>query len=205
VSGPVSETFFALTAAYGGWVVVVCAYLSCLAVPIPTAMVMLAAGAFAATGELDFTALLASGWAAAVLGDQTGYWIGRRAGPAVIARLERAPARARLIKRARTAVAHSGGIGVFLSTWAFAPLGPWVNLTAGAAGLSWLRFTVWDAASEAIWVTGYLSLGYAFGDRLEAVAALMGNLSGFLAAAAVTALLGWMLARRIRHARSDPR
>lgn len=195
-----TETLLTLTGTYGVWVVVVSAYLSCLAVPIPTALVMLAAGAFAAAGDLSFSTLLAAGWAAAVLGDQTGYWIGRRAGGPVLARLSRAPARARLIESARAAVDRRGGLGVFFSTWAVAPLGPWVNLVAGAAGLSWARFVLWDAAGEAIWVTGYLSLGHAFGDRLEALAALMGNLSGFLAAGLVAAGLGWALVRRVRHA-----
>lgn len=192
-----TETFLTLTATYGVWIVMASAYLSCLALPIPTALVMLAAGAFAAAGDLTFSTLLAAALIAAILGDQTGYWIGRLAGPPVLARLARAPGRARLIARAQEAVARDGGFGVFFSTWLFAPLGPWVNLVAGAAGLGWLRFALWDAAGEAIWVTGYLSLGHAFGDRLDALVSLMGNLSGFLAAGVVTLALGLMLWRRI--------
>lgn len=192
-----TEAFLSLTASYGIWVVVICAYLSCLAVPIPTALVMLAAGAFAATGDLTFGDVLAAGLLAATLGDQTGYWIGRRAGPRLIGWLSQAPGRARLIARAKSVIAQRGEIGVFFSTWLFAPLGPWVNLTAGAAGLPWLRFTLWDMAGEAIWVTGYLSLGFAFGDRLEDLSTLMGNLSGVLAAGAVTVALGLLLRAKL--------
>lgn len=173
------------------------AYFSCLAIPIPTALVMLSAGAFSAVGDLEFSTLLAAGWLAAVAGDQTGYWIGRKAGGPVLDRLSRAPARKRVIDRAKAVVADKGDLGVFFSTWLFAPLGPWVNLTAGAAGLGWARFSFWDGAGEAIWVTVYLGLGFAFGDQLEELIALMGNLSGFLVAGLVTVGLGLLLRRRM--------
>lgn len=195
-----TETLLSLTATHGVWIVMVCAYLSCLAVPIPTALVMMAAGAFAAAGELEFPVLLVAGWGAAVLGDQTGYLLGRRLGGPLLNRLASKPVRAALVTRARDTVARHGEMGVFLSTWLFAPLGPWVNLTAGAAGLSWARFTLWDAAGEAIWVTVYLSLGHAFGSNLDALAGLMGNLSGFLAAGLSSVVLGWLLMRRVGRA-----
>lgn len=203
-----SETLYTLTASYGIWLVCACAYLSCLAIPIPTALVMLAAGAFSAAGDLPFLPLLGAAWGAAVLGDQTGYWIGRRAGPPIIAALSRAPSRAALIARGHRQLQRSAGVGVFLSTWLFAPLGPWVNLLAGATDVSWRRFTLADISGEAIWVTVYLGLGYLFGDRLDAIAGLMGNLSGFLAAGAVTVALGALLLRHHRdsgpHGRHGP-
>ncbi|MFP7673292.1 DedA family protein [Marivita sp. S0852] len=195
-----SETFLSLTATYGVWIVVTSAYLSCLAIPIPTALVMLAAGAFAAAGDLEYSTLLPLAWMAAVLGDQTGYWIGRKAGGRIVDLLSTSAKRKDLIARARQTVLDKGGVGVFFSTWLFAPLGPWVNLTAGVVGLGWLRFTVWDAAGEAIWVTGYLTLGFLFGDQLDALASLMSNLSGFLVAALVTLGLGWMLRNRLSRA-----
>jgi membrane protein DedA with SNARE-associated domain len=200
-----SDTFLSLTATYGVWIVVLSAYLSCLAVPIPTALVMLAAGAFAAVGEFEFSTLLPLAWGAAVLGDQTGYWIGRKTGTRIFERLSRNAGRKRLIGRAQRIVLDKGGLGVFFSTWLFAPLGPWVNLTAGVAGLGWTRFTLWDAAGEAIWVTGYLSLGFFFGDQLDALVSLMGNLSGFLVAALVTFGLGWMLRIRMSQSRKTSR
>ncbi len=199
-----SDTFLTLTATYGVWIVMGSAYLSCLAVPIPTALVMLAAGAFAASGDLDYSTLLPLAWMAAVLGDQTGYWIGRKAGSRLLDRLGRSPGRHHLIERARSTVRQQGGLGVFFSTWLFAPLGPWVNLTAGVAGLGWTRFTLWDAAGEAIWVTGYLSLGFFFGDQLDALVAFMGNLSGFLVAGLATVGLGWMLRQRLKQGHKPP-
>lgn len=193
------ETALSLVAEYGAVIVGLCAYLSCLLVPIPTALVMLAAGGFVAAGDLDAVTVWAMALGAAILGDQTGYWIGRRTGAALLPRLSARPSRAALLSRAERFVARHGGLGVFLSTWLFAPLGPWVNLVAGGTGLGWLRFTLWDAAGEAIWVTGYLSLGYLFGDRIDALSGLLGNLSGLLVAGVITAGLGLVLWRRVAH------
>lgn len=91
-----------------------------------------------------------------------------------------------------------GGVGVFFSTWLFAPLGPWVNLAAGAAGLSWLRFTLWDVAGEAIWITFYLSLGYLFSDRITELADILSNSVGLLLAGLAAVVSGYLLRNRLR-------
>ncbi|MBF9031959.1 DedA family protein [Rhodobacterales bacterium HKCCE3408] len=191
-------TILGLVAEYGALVVAVTAFLSCLLVPIPTSLAMLAAGGFVSTGDLDPLPVALLTWAAAVAGDQTGYWIGRTGGAALLDRLARGPKRAALLARAREAVDQHGGTGVFFSTWLVAPLGPYVNFAAGGAGLGWLRFTLWDAAGEAIWVGGYLALGYVFADRVEAVYAALGNFSGLLVAVLLAIGLGALIIHRVR-------
>lgn len=200
-----SETLYALVATHGLWIVAASAFLSCLAVPIPTSIVMLTAGAFAGSGDLDLHHVLVTGWLAAVAGDHAGFQIGRAGGPALIARLSRRPGRARLIARARGVVHAHGRAGVFFSTWLFAPLGPWVNLIAGAAGLPRRRFSLPDAAGEAIWVGAYVGLGALFGARLEALTALVADWSGLVTALGVALGLAALLAVRLaRRRRRDP-
>lgn len=201
-----TETLFGYVSTYGLPVIAISAFLSCLAVPIPTFAVMLAGGAFAASGDLVLWQVLACAYLAALLGDQSGFQIGRWGGPAVIGALEKSPTRAAMIAKARTAIARWGEIGVFFSTWLFAPLGPWVNLMAGAVGMSWLRFLAWDAAGEAIWVAGYVLLGFLFGSRLPELADLVGDWVGLVSSAGITLVLGVILARaailhRRRHRR----
>ena len=75
-----TETLLSIVASYGVWVVLCSAYISCLAVPIPTALVMLSAGAFAAAGDLDIYAVFAASLIGAILGDQTGFALGRIGG-----------------------------------------------------------------------------------------------------------------------------
>jgi membrane protein DedA with SNARE-associated domain len=197
----VTEAIFALVPVYGLWVVAASAYLSCLALPIPTFAVMLAAGAFAAAGDLVLWQVLAVAWGAAVAGDQTGFRLGRRGGSALTARLGARPDRAALMSRARAAVDRWGSWAVFFSTWAVAPLGPWVNLIAGATGFGAVRFLLWDALGEAIWVGGYVGLGYAFGSELDRLVEIVGNWGGLISAAAITLILGAALIRAARRGR----
>ncbi len=180
-----SETVFTLITDYGPLAIFISAFLSCLALPIPTSLMMLTGGAFVATADLDLFSVVLAAYTGAVIGDQAGFLIGRYGGTPVIERLARAPARRAVLARARALVDRHGGLGVFFSTWAIAPLGPWVNFVAGATGLGWLRFTVADVLGEVIWVTLYVGLGYAFAANVAAVAEAMGDLMGLLVALAV--------------------
>ncbi|MBY4892536.1 DedA family protein [Rhodobacteraceae bacterium N5(2021)] len=196
-----TETVLSLVSAYGALIVAICAFLSCLLVPIPTSLVMLSAGAFVAAGDLTFAAIWMAAWGAAVLGDNTGFLIGRTGGARVIARLARAPSRAKVIARAEASLAGYDGLGVFFSTWLFAPLGPYVNFVAGSIRMPWARYAVFDMAGEAIWVSFYLGLGYAFGDHIDDLSMLLGNASGFLVAGLITVALGFALIGRIKPAK----
>lgn len=191
-----TETLFGYVAVYGLPAVALSAFLSCLALPIPTFAVMLAAGAFAAAGDLVLWQVLAAAFAGAVAGDQTGYQIGRWGGPTLTGALSRSARTEPLVTRAAEVIRTRGGPGVFFSTWLFAPLGPWVNLAAGLAGMGRLRFTVWDAAGEAIWVGVYVGLGWAFGSRLPELVELVGDGAGLVTSAGLVLVFGGLLLRR---------
>ena len=193
-----TETFLGLVATWGGYAVALSAFLSCLLVPIPTALVMLAGGAFAVSGDLSLWSVLAAAWTGAVIGDQTGYRIGRAFGPALERFASRRTKTGATYAKARKMVSDKGEYAVFFSTWAFAPLGPYVNFAAGAGGLSAWRFTFWDAAGEAIWVGFYVGLGYAFSSEITWLAGLLSNAVGFLTAGTGAAFLGWLLLKRLR-------
>lgn len=180
-----SDAVFTLITDYGPLAIFISAFLSCLALPIPTSLMMLTGGAFVATADLDLVSVVLAAYGGAVIGDQAGFLIGRYGGTPVIERLARAPARRAVLARARALVDRHGGLGVFFSTWAIAPLGPWVNFVAGAAGLGWLRFTVADVLGEVIWVTLYVGLGFTFAANVATVAEAMGDLMGLLAALVV--------------------
>lgn len=199
-----TDTLFGLLPVYGAWILLIATFLSCLAVPVPTSLMMLAGGAFAASGDLDLAAVLLAAWIGALLGDQAGYFIGRRGGAPLLARAQRAPHAAEPIARATSYLHRRGGSAVFFSRWLFSPLGPYVNFIGGAGRLRWPVFTLWSATGEAVWVVIYVALGYAFASRIDAVASVTGNLAGFLAAAVVAVLLGRLLWSRHRDTPSAP-
>lgn len=182
-----SEQIFGLVSSYGLWIVAFSSFFSCLALPIPTALVMLAAGAFAAAGDLVLWQVWLVAWLAALGGDNTGYQLGRQGGVPLVRWLGRRTGKERLIAKGEETVAQYGGMGVFFSTWLVAPLGPWVNLLSGAMGLSRWRFFVFDTAGETIWVTAYVGLGFAFGSQVDTVATMVTDWAGLVAALAVAA------------------
>lgn len=196
-----TDLFFSLVASWGLIVIGLSAYFSCLAIPVPTFAVMLAGGAFAAAGDLILWQVITVAYVAAIAGDQTGFYLGRMGGRWLDAQLATRPNRAALFARASDVVQRWGGLGVFFSTWAAAPLGPWVNFAAGAARLNRWRFTLWDAAGEAIWVSGYVTLGYLFGTRLDALTALTADWGGLATAACLAIAAGIGLIRHRNHAK----
>jgi membrane protein DedA with SNARE-associated domain len=101
-----------------------------------------------------------------------------------------------MLAQARGALARRGWVTVYLTRWLFSPLGPYVNLLTGAAGMGWWRFTLADLAGEATWVIVYVGLGWAFAGQVAALGATLGNLTGALTAGAVAVLLGQRLLRR---------
>ena len=96
-----SDWLLALLPDYGLWILALATYLSCLAVPMPASLLMLAAGGFAAAGDFALSQAMGAALAGAVAGDQTGFAIGRFGGRTLLARIERQGKRAALVARAR--------------------------------------------------------------------------------------------------------
>lgn len=185
-----TDTLLALIPTWGAALLAFVTFASCLAFPIPASLMMLAGGAFAAAGDLSLTSLMLAAFAGAIAGDQTGFHLGTL----VERRMNRRAATRALAERARDLIFRRPVLAIFLTRWFLSPLGPYANVAAGAAGMNWLTFTVAGALGEAVWVTLYVGLGYAFGTEYDRIATLASNLSGLLAALAVA----WLAFRRFR-------
>ncbi|MDG4648119.1 VTT domain-containing protein [Roseibacterium sp. SDUM158017] len=183
-----TETLLALVPVYGIGLVAVVTFLSCLALPVPSSLVMLAAGGFAASGDLVLSQVALAALGGAIAGDQAGYQLGRF-GRRLLAGRRLPASRARLLAQARRMLHEKGAMSVFLSRWLFSPLGPYVNFAGGAAHLPLGRFTRAAVAGEAVWVAIYVGLGAAFAEDLVALADILGSASGLLAALAAAGLL----------------
>jgi membrane-associated protein len=193
-----TDWLLALVPTYGPWLLAAATFLSCVALPIPASILMLAAGGFVAAGDLTLATTCLAALAGAVLGDQAGFAAGRFGLQRALARGEGETAGqgAGLLHRARDLLARRGGLAVFLSRWLVSALGPYVNLAAGGAGLAWGSFTLWSVLGEAVWVGLYVGLGYTFTGNLEAASAQAVNVLGLLGAGAVALGLGaWLLSR----------
>lgn len=195
-----TDWFLGLVPEYGLWLIGVTTFLSCLALPAPASLVMLAGGAFAAAGDLSLAATMAAAFVGAVVGDQTGFAIGR-GGAVWIGSVAPDGKRAQMLARAQGFLGKRGHIGVFLSRWLVSPLGPYVNFIGGAAGLGWAGFTTWAAAGEVVWVSIYTGVGYAFSGQIEMIGEMASSISGFIGAGAAAVLLGLYLFRDAKASR----
>ena len=192
------DTGLALITSYGVGVLFITTFLSCLALPVPASLMMLAGGGFAASGDLVLSQTMAAAYCGAVLGDNAGYGIGRQGGARLSGWLNGSPGRAALRAKAEASLDKWGGVGVFLSRWLFSPLGPYVNIAAGLTALNWPRFAIAGALGELVWVGVYVGLGYGFADQMTAIGQILGNASGFLAAGLLTLFLGrWLWQRAV--------
>jgi membrane-associated protein len=184
----VTDTLLALIPAWGAVLLALVTFASCLAMPIPASLMMLAAGAFAAAGDLTLWTLALAAWGGAMLGDQTGYFLGTF----VETFMKRRASTRALAERARDLVLRRPGFAIFITRWLLSPLGPYANIAAGASRMNWLTFAAAGAVGEALWVALYIGLGYVFGSEYDRIAALASNASGALASGVVA----WLIFRR---------
>lgn len=190
-----TETLLALVPEWGALLVALTNFLACLALPIPASLVMMAAGAFAAAGDLSALPLWIGALAGASLGDQSGYWLGRALGPRLIDRLSRRRRTAALVDRAVTWLENRRLPAIFLSRWLVSALCPYVNFSAGAARINWAGFTLPALAGECVWVSIYIGLGYSFSADIQELGSVLGNLALAIGSAVVAIILGHTLWR----------
>ena len=167
-------------------------------VPLPASLLLVAAGSFVNQGELDLWPVLALSASGAVLGDQLGYAVGRWGGRRLARRFGRLVGGEEKVSKAEEWLKRRGGLGVFLSRWLLTPLGPVVNLTAGASEYPWPRFLLFDALGEALWVALYVLLGKLFSDRVQEMSDLLGDLTWAILGLAAAAVLGVVLLKQLR-------
>src|SRR5580765_7802951 len=77
---PMQDTISGLVASYGYVVLFFLVGLESLGIPLPGETVLVTAAAFAALGHLSIYAVVATAAAAAIIGDNGGYWVGRSGG-----------------------------------------------------------------------------------------------------------------------------
>jgi len=177
-----TDALLALVPAYGAWLIVVALLLSCLALPVPSSILVLAAGAFAATGDLVLWQIQLAAFAGFVTGDQIAYTIGRRGGSRWMARVETHAGARAVTARARALLDRHGATAVFLARTVVSPLGPYTGYLSGALALSWRRFTIAAVAGALCWCVGYSLIGYLFATRVSQLATMAGKSTGFIVA-----------------------
>jgi membrane-associated protein len=188
---------------YGLPVLFILTLVAAVGAPLPTSLLLIAAGAFAEDGQLNYWAVVGVATTAAVFGDHIGYGLGRWGGRRYVLRMSSWLGGEQRIDQAEVVAARYGGIGVFLSRWLLSALGPVVNLTSGIARYDLRRFSFYDISGELVWVVSYTTIGRLFSDRVQDLADLMGDISGLLLGLFLLIGLGWLLWRSLHQRRNS--
>src|SRR5499426_935682 len=129
---------------------------------LPGDLLLFAVGALAAAGVIDVVAMLSLLTAAAIIGDNTNYFIGRAVGPRVFTEHSKWLKREHLLRTQRFYEVH-GGKAVVLAR--FVPIvRTFAPFVAGVGRMRYPRFLGFDVAGGILWVWGFGLLGYFFGN-----------------------------------------
>jgi membrane-associated protein len=150
---------------------------------VPSETSVILAGVLASTGDLVLFAVILVAAGGAVLGDNTAYWIGRKAGPRIVRRFFSGERRKR-IDWAEKQVQERGGYLILVGR--FIPGGRTaVTLACGLLEMRWHRFIGFDVPAGLMWASYAALLGY-FGGKAFEEHPWKGFVVAFVVALAIT-------------------
>jgi membrane protein DedA with SNARE-associated domain len=170
-----------------------------MGVPVPGETAIILSGIAANAGNLSIELVIAIAAAAAIIGDNIGFEIGRRGGRALLekpGRFERE--RRRMLEVGDPFFAKHGPKAVFLGRW-IVGLRVWAAWLAGASEMRWRTFFVWNAAGGIGWATSVGLAAYFGGKAVEGVIAKVGLYGG--SAVVAVLLVAAFVHRRRTHRR----
>jgi len=168
---------------------------------VPGEIGLLVAGAAAGVGKLNLVAMVVLACMAALLGDATGFAIGRRYGPRLRETWIGRKLGADSWVRADDLVRRRRGLIVLVGRWV-GFLRAIMPATAGMSGMRFRReFLPWDIAGAISWASICVIGGYKLGDNWETLASKLGTV-GTVLGAAVVVLVGGVYVVRHRRARA---
>jgi len=169
--------------------------------PLPATPLLLAAGALAGAGRLNFVLVIGTAVLASLISDMAWYEIGRRKGMKVLS----LPCRMSLepdscIRRTEDVFARHGARSLLVAK--FIPgLTTAAPPVAGIFRMRRSRFLLFDGVGAALWAGVFAGLGLLFSDQLEWLAGQVARLGTWLAAILVGGLAAYLLWKYVHRQR----
>ena len=135
---------------------------------LPGDYLLFLAGMFVATGKLDvnIAVLLAGLCIAAISGNFTGYWFGRRTGPLLYTRKDSFFFKKKYLKAAEAYYNKQGAFALIMGR--FVPIvRTFAPIFAGVVKLDFKRFAFYNVVGAILWICSLTLLGYFLGRRFE--------------------------------------
>jgi membrane protein DedA with SNARE-associated domain len=162
-------------------------------VPLPGETALVAAGVFASHGELNIAAVIIVAAAAAIIGDNLGYWIGRTGGRSVLTRWT---VTSRTLPWAEGFFERHGPKTIFIGRF-FSILRVTAAWMAGVSRMRWWTFFLWNAAGGICWALLVGLVAYLFGQAAGDAIGKYGLIGGAsVVALALAGLVGFHFWRK---------
>ncbi len=145
---------------YGLIIVFLTIALETSGLPLPGETALVAAAVLASRGHFSIEAVIVVATIAAIVGDNVGYWLGRKLGRGFLQRYDVVRRFSeRVLPPTERFFRRHGGKAIFLARWfsGFRIAGAWI---AGFAHMPWWRFFVWNAAGGIAWAATVAIVGY---------------------------------------------
>jgi len=132
---------------------------------LPGDSLLFTAGLLASNGTLNLPVIMIGSALAAVAGDQVGYMIGRRAGPALFRRPDSRLFHKKNVERAKAYFDEHGSKTIILAR--FIPvIRTFVPVVAGVGQMEYRRFVTFNLVGGVAWGAGMPVLGYTLGSSI---------------------------------------
>jgi len=137
-------------------------------VPLPGETALITAAILAQRGHYSLVTVIAVAAAAAIIGDNIGYWVARRGGRALLRKWGPVSRYAdRALPPSERFFRKHGAKTVFFGRF-IALLRVTAAWLAGISHMPWWRFLVWNAAGGIVWAVTVSLVAYKFGEAAAA-------------------------------------
>lgn len=178
------QTLLDLFTSYGYWIVFFGVMLENAGLPVPGETILLAAGFCASLGHFSVPMVMLIATAGAVLGDNCGYWIGHRVGRGVLLKYGRYVMLTEARFRGMEKFFERHGDKTVLVARFITGFRVFTALFAGASGMRWRTFFIFNVLGAISWATVMTLLGFFFGQSWHLLEQYIKG-AGFIFAGAV--------------------
>lgn len=192
ISNPVIHRAFEFLIHHGHSVLFVWVLAEQLGIPVPAMPLLLAAGALAGAGRMNFLACLLFAMLGAVLADSVWFQLGRHKGIRILQLLCRISLEPDSCVRRTQGIFSKQGARSLLVAKFLPGLGLVTPPLAGIFRMRFQRFLLFDAMGSALWACAFLGVGYVFTGEIERVAAQLASLGGWLLVLLLGALAAYI-------------
>jgi membrane-associated protein len=186
-----AQHFHEFFAVFGYWAVLLALLGENAGLPLPGETILLYAS-FLAYSEhrLQLTWIIIIGICACTLGDNVGYFIGRRGGRPLLERHQRwFRISSATLERGESLFARHGAAAIFSARFIFGMriiAGP----LAGVLCMPWRRFLLFNFLGAIVWVSAVATVGYVFGREFDRVLQTFQEVNLVLLGVLLIALVG---------------